>query len=208
MRCSARLEIGAGLSPAAQAVVKRSALDGSHMAVLCRPRSGVKKAAAPTRSTITAVDWTRLHFAIAGPGFNVVRIRRRTVAQVLPVHLRDGPAIALRERAALEVRQTVVVTFQNLRYLFDSSLPMLDKGLRLLDKGFLAVLASNRSALCEFALVLTARLPGVQSSQRYVCALLGSTAQLHHSPAPWIHCLALSGLAQLVCCDGVLLARG
>ena len=50
---------------------------------------------------------------------------------------RDGPAIALRERAALEVRQAVEVTFQNLCYLFDSCLPILDKGLRLLDKGLL-----------------------------------------------------------------------
>ena len=58
------------------------------------------------------------------------------------------------ERAALEVRQTVVVTFQNLRYLLDSCLPILDKGLRLLDKGLLAVLTTNRSALSECALVL------------------------------------------------------
>ena len=37
----------------------------------------------------------RLHFAIAGPGFHVVlRIRCRTVAQVLPVFLRGGPAAA------------------------------------------------------------------------------------------------------------------
>ena len=56
------------------------------------------------------------------------------------------------------VRQTVVVTFQNLRYLFDSCLPILDKGLRLLDKGLLAVLTSNRSALSECALVCFPRL--------------------------------------------------
>ena len=43
------------------------------------------------------------------------------------------------------MRQAVVLTFQNLRYFFDSCLPILDKGLRLLDKDFLAVLASNRS---------------------------------------------------------------
>ena len=51
------------------------------------------------------------------------------------------------------VRQAVVLTFQNLRYLFDSCLPILDKGLRLLDKDFMAVLTTNRSALSECALV-------------------------------------------------------
>ena len=45
------------------------------------------------------------------------------------------------------------LTFQNLRYLLDSCLPILDKGLRLLDKGLLAVLTTNRSALSECALV-------------------------------------------------------
>ncbi len=48
----------------------------------------------------------------------------------------------------------MVLTFQNLRYLLDSCLPILDKGLRLLDKDFLAVLTSNRSALSECAAVL------------------------------------------------------
>ena len=52
------------------------------------------------------------------------------------------------------MRQAVVLTFQNLRYLLDSRLPILDKGLRLLDKGFLAVLTTNRSALSECAMVL------------------------------------------------------
>ena len=47
----------------------------------------------------------------------------------------------------------MVLTFQNLRYLLDSCLPILDKGLRLLDKDFLAVLTTNRSALSECALV-------------------------------------------------------
>ena len=43
------------------------------------------------------------------------------------------------------VRQAVVLTFQNLRYLFDSCTPILDKGFRLLDKGLVAVLTTNRS---------------------------------------------------------------
>ena len=51
------------------------------------------------------------------------------------------------------VRQAIVLTFQNLRYLLDSCLPMLDKGFSLLDKGLLDVLTTNRSALSECALV-------------------------------------------------------
>ena len=52
------------------------------------------------------------------------------------------------------MRQAIVLTFKNIRYLLDSCLPILDKGLRLLDKDFLAVLTTNRSALSECALVL------------------------------------------------------
>ena len=47
------------------------------------------------------------------------------------------------------------------------------------------------------AWVSVAELHRLQPSCRYVCALLGSTAQLHNSPAPLFHCLALSGLSLL-----------
>ena len=52
------------------------------------------------------------------------------------------------------------------------------------------------------AWVSVAELLALQPSPRYVCALLGSTAQLHNSPAPLFHCLALSGLSLLCGCDG------
>ena len=84
------------------------------------------------------------------------------------------------------VRQAVVLTFQNLRYLFDSCLPILDKGLRLLDKGLLAVLTTNRSALSECALVCPALAGRVwlASPTGFVCRHLRSlgAAFLHVLP--------------------------
>ena len=88
--------------------------------------------------------------------------------------------------AALEVRQAMVLTFQNLRYLFDSCLPILDKGFRLLDKDFLAVLTTNRSALSECALVCPALAGRVwlASPTGFVCRHLRSlgAAFLHVLP--------------------------
>ena len=49
----------------------------------------------------------------------------------MPIHLRDGPPEALGVRAARAVRQAVVLTFQNLRFVFDSCLRLLRKAYML-----------------------------------------------------------------------------